>query len=309
MQSLPLVTIVIATRNRKTDVIRALRSCIAQDYPDFEILVFDDASTDGTAEEIESQFPQIRLIVDGRRRGYIVRRNQGFRKALGQYIVSLDDDAYFTSPQTLRQVVHAFGEYPDAAAMALSFVERKADKNHVHPSGAEMSSFVGCAHAIRRDVAIKAGGYREIYVHQGEERDLCIRLMQLGYRIMAVDSAPIAHNVSPLRDRHRLEKYGIRNTLLFTTLNVPHPFLLLRLVIDGIRLIVRKPGWPITFWRAAYLLRAFCSCARYGYLRDPVSLDAYRRFRSLPRHGPRKWAEKPESADSMEAGICSFTHS
>ena len=57
-----LASICIVTRNRKADLLRALGSCLAQSYRPLEVLVFDDASTDGTEQDVLARFPQVRYF-------------------------------------------------------------------------------------------------------------------------------------------------------------------------------------------------------------------------------------------------------
>jgi GT2 family glycosyltransferase len=285
----PMVSIVITTRNRKIDLVRALQSCFTQAYPNLEVLVFDDGSTDGSAQIVAEQFPSARIIRDENRKGYIVRRNQGFAQARGKYVVSLDDDAYFTDPCTMEPVVAMFESADDLAAIAMTFVEPPISFGVDKQTGTEVRSYIGCAHAIRREAALQLQ-YREILIHQGEERDLCIRLMDQGWRIAQCPTPPIVHRPSPVRNRQRIERFGIRNTLLFDTLNIPMPYLVMQFLRDCAKLVCRKPGWPITLYRAWYLLEAVGSCVRFAHLRHPVSRVTYRRFARLPRHGPIPYA-------------------
>jgi GT2 family glycosyltransferase len=89
----PLVSIVIATWNRRLDVLETIRSVYGQDYPRFEIIVVDNASTDGTADELRASFPDVKLICLPENRGASGGRNAGMVQARGKYILCLDSDA------------------------------------------------------------------------------------------------------------------------------------------------------------------------------------------------------------------------
>jgi len=88
-----LVSVVIPTCNRARLLVRALQSVIAQTYPDLEIIVVDDASSDDTAEVVQRLGDgRIRYLRHDIRRGGSAARNTGIRAAKGAYIAFLDDD-------------------------------------------------------------------------------------------------------------------------------------------------------------------------------------------------------------------------
>jgi len=306
---MPVASIVITTRNRKADVLRALQSCYTQSYAALEVLVFDDASNDGTPDAIADQYPQVRLFRERDRQGYIVLRNRGFREALGKYVFSIDDDAYYTHPDTIEPVIRIFERSPEIAAIAMSYVEPgQGNQDIVAGDGnSDVRTFVGCAHALRKAVVLELGGYREFLVHQGEERDLCIRLLDRGHRIARVDTPPIVHCVSPMRDHFRLERYAIRNTLLFDILNIPLVYALPRLALDAVRLLTWMPSWPMSLYRVGYVLTGLASSLKYISERKAVSIRTYRHYRSLPLRGPQPWTTSIQQTP-MESESCSYTN-
>ena len=111
------VSVVIPTRDRAALVVRAIRSVLAQTFRDFEIIVVDDASTDGTFERLSSDFA--REIAEGRLRlhrnaGHLERsatRNAGIALARGEWIALLDDDDYFL-PEHLERLAGAAARHP-----------------------------------------------------------------------------------------------------------------------------------------------------------------------------------------------------
>ena len=98
----PLVSIVITTRNRKAELSRALSSCSQLSGIPFEVLVYDDASTDGTAEEVETRFPWVRLVRSEEHAERVLLRNRAFREAKGQFVLTIDDDCYSPTRVHLR---------------------------------------------------------------------------------------------------------------------------------------------------------------------------------------------------------------
>jgi len=103
MSSLPLVSVVIPTHNRETLVERAVRSALAQTYPRIEVVVIDDASSDGTVDRL-SQFASIRVIRLERNLGGAGARNVGIRETGGELVAFLDSDDEWLPNKTSRQV-------------------------------------------------------------------------------------------------------------------------------------------------------------------------------------------------------------
>jgi glycosyltransferase involved in cell wall biosynthesis len=125
--------------------------------------------------------PQLRFIRHEVSAGYIVRRNEGARVARGDVIFSLDDDAVFSSPFVVEQTLRDFS-HPRIGAVAIPYIEpHKANREMQRAPTREdvwiTASYIGTAHAVRRDVFLALGGYREHLVHQGEEGDFCIRML------------------------------------------------------------------------------------------------------------------------------------
>jgi glycosyltransferase involved in cell wall biosynthesis len=136
--------------------------------------------------------PQLRLIRHKVSAGYIVRRNEGARVAKGDVVFSLDDDAVFSSPFVLEQTLRDFS-HPRIGAVAIPYIEpHKANKEMQRAPTREdvwiTASYIGTAHAVRRDVFLALRGYREHLVHQGEEGDFCLRMLAADAAQVMTDS-------------------------------------------------------------------------------------------------------------------------
>lgn len=107
-----MVSIIIPTYNRKHLLPRAINSVLRQTYQDFEIIIIDDGSTDGTEEMIKNEFDnsKIRYFKFDVNRGVSEARNKGLDEAGGEFIALLDsDDEWFE--HTLEKVVDTFVHY------------------------------------------------------------------------------------------------------------------------------------------------------------------------------------------------------
>jgi GT2 family glycosyltransferase len=291
-----LASIVITTRCRRQDTLRAVASCFAQDFPGLEVIVFDDASGDGTAESIQAAFPKARVIALTNRSGLIENRNRGFREARGKYVFSLDDDSYFSRSDIVSSIAALLERDPTIGAVAIPFVEprkRRSLSSLARPlkarPGDELSSYVACACAIRRDAALAIGGYRTFYVRQHEEPDFCLRLRAAGSRIVYGDSGYIVHTVNPRRDPKRISFYGVRNLILFEMLNSPLCFLPFRLVSSIVGILSYRFSWSTLRLKLHAVGAGILESVRRRSERRPVAIQVYREYRRLPGHGPEDW--------------------
>jgi GT2 family glycosyltransferase len=85
-------SVVIPTCNRRDALGHCLAAVMAQDYADFEVIVVDDGSSDGTERMVHRQFPRVRYIRQETTRGPAAARNRGVREAGGDLIAFTDDD-------------------------------------------------------------------------------------------------------------------------------------------------------------------------------------------------------------------------
>ena len=224
---LPEASIVISTRNRRDDLEKAVASAVAQKLDGLiEVIIVDDGSTDGTSDMIASKFPQVKLHRFETSRGYIVQRNYGARVATAPIIFSIDDDACFSTERIVADVVKQF-DFPAVGAVAIPFINVCQDADAIlqkapdAPGDFVCASYIGTAHALRRDLFLQLGGYREALFHQGEEGDYCVRMLKAGYVVRLGRSDPIHHFESPRRDFRRVDIYGRRNNVLFGWYHTP----------------------------------------------------------------------------------------
>jgi len=107
-----IVSVIIPTFNRGRLLKEAVDSVLAQDYPDFELIVVDDGSVDDSAEILHAYGQRLNLIQQ-QNRGVSAARNAGIAAASGRYIAFLDSDDLWL-PQKLTRQVQFFNLYPDA---------------------------------------------------------------------------------------------------------------------------------------------------------------------------------------------------
>lgn len=284
-------TVVIVSKNRKDELRGAVESALAQQGR-VEVLVFDDASTDGTAEMIRRDFPSVRLERVEQSCGYIVHRNRGARMASSPVIFSIDDDAAFSSPQVVVQTLAEF-DHPRVGAVSIPSIDvNKKGQPYFHVLKQDgvwaVEAFRGTAYAVRRDLFLKLGGFKETYFHQGEENEYCLRLLDAGYITRIGASDPIHHFESPNRDRSRIFLYSARNNVLFTWYDVPLPQFLVHL--PGTIAIVLKRGAKHGYIGAVVkgIAMGLGTIAKEFRKRHPVRRSVYRLSRQLRKGGPAR---------------------
>ena len=281
---MPDATVVIVTHNRKEDLQKAVESALAQ-VGDVEVLVMDDASTDGTDQLMQTQFPQVRYHRVEDNVGYIVHRNNASDLAQGRVLFSIDDDATFSTPHVVEQTLAEFDD-PRVGAVAIPYVDVLKDDRIRQAAPQETGdwlsvAFRGTAYAVRKETFDQIGRFRASFRHQGEEHDFCLRMLGVGKGVKFGRSDVIHHFESPKRVRSYIFEQACRNWIVFVLMNVPLLDLPLHAAgktATGLYAGVRK-RLP---WNA---LRGVCRGWWWSLKnlseRRPVSRDAFKLYRRL----------------------------
>jgi GT2 family glycosyltransferase len=229
----------IASFNRRDELLNAIGRCFAQDYADKEVHVVDDGSTDGTFEAVRSAFPTVIISRNEQSCGSVHSRNQIFERVTGDILIGFDDDSWFVEPDSTSRVVERFVREPDLGILEFQdigpeFPERidPASPGRLN-GGWHVSSFGGGRYALRRSVLEKTGLFPAFFWHAYEEPDLAWRVWNVGYRCMCWNDIIVWHDLSERnRSLQRRHYFQARNALLSTWLRVPPGYLL-----------------PLTVWR------------------------------------------------------------
>lgn len=188
-----IVSVVIPVRNGAAELRLCLQHLRASAFPDFEVLVVDDASTDDTAA-VAAQFGA-RVLQLPACRGPAAARNAGAKLARGAYLLFIDADVC-VHPDTLGRVAEHFNQRPDTDAVFGSYDTHPPAPNfcsqyknlfhhYVHQRGHEQAStfWSGCG-AVRRAVFFEVGGFDSAFARPCiEDIELGVRLRQHGRRI------------------------------------------------------------------------------------------------------------------------------
>jgi GT2 family glycosyltransferase len=198
----PKASVVICTYNGSRTLRESLEACSRLDYPDYEVIVVDDGSTDETAA-IAREYP-CRLI-STENRGLSRARNTGYEEATGSIIAYIDDDAY-PDPHWLRYLATTF-ERTGAAAVGgpnlsphddgwIADCVGNAPGNPVHVlvSDHEAEHIPGCNMAFRKSALETVGGFDPLFRVAGDDVDLCWRITDAGMKIGFSPAAVVWHH-------------------------------------------------------------------------------------------------------------------
>jgi GT2 family glycosyltransferase len=209
----PLVSVIIVTWNRKEDVLETIQSIYDQTYPNYEVVVVDNASTDGTVAALRQAYPAVRIVALDQNVGASGGRNPGIVATRGEIIFLLDSDAsldcdaltnvvrkFQTEPDVgviYCKIVNAYTKELDNIGCGWSFTEKdKADQNLEFLS----YSFAEGGSALRKKVFDRVGLFWDLLFFGGEGEELSLRVWDAGYKILYYPAAIVYHRVSPRAD-------------------------------------------------------------------------------------------------------------
>ena len=281
-----LITVIISTKNRWQDLQRALVSLKNQTLA-HKVIVIDDNSDDGTSDNVKSLFPEVVLYTHTESKGYIVRRNEAVRHAQTPYVLSIDDDCVLENDTTIYELA-VFCFQTKSAAIAWPHIDvRSSDEVNNYAPAKELwqsCTFKGCSFIVDKKIFIDSGGFRSTFVHQGEEEDFCIRLLNRGFPVLLGSGNPIYHYESPRRNWSRMDYYGSRNLILFAFFNVPLLFLPVQLVLSATKSILYGFKIKRPYQKFLGVVHGFRDGFRLMRTeRSPVSLKTFLRYRELKK--------------------------
>jgi GT2 family glycosyltransferase len=287
----PRLTVGITTRNRPAALARCLASMVTLAHLEAEVLVFDDGSQPPAAPPSDRA---VRVLRDIASPGYIVGRNRLVREAAAPFVLLLDDDAVLLSSEPIERAIALLEG--DGRVAAVAFAQAELDGRPwpaaMQPASVQqasvITSFIGFAHLLRRDVFLRLGGYRESFIHYGEEKDYCLRLIEAGYRTVYLPDALVVHAPDAAnRSRQRYLRFVSRNDCLNALYNDPFPRVLWALPARLALYFRMRRAWRIADpWGWVWVAREVGRVAASDdFRRTPVSwatVKAWRRLRRQP---------------------------
>ena len=216
MTSLPLVSIVVLCYNGGKDLVRCVESLSSTNYPQMEVILVDNMSSDGSVDDAALSYPSARVVKNTRNLGYAGGMNAGIKASTGEYVVLLNQDTILTEdwlrclvegaerrlqsalfqPKLLssleRREIDSVGNQTHILGFGLTMATRQVDRGQfdteveiAHPSGA-------CILARRR-VIEEVGLLDSTYFLYHEDTDWAWRARLFGWRAHTIPSSVVIH--------------------------------------------------------------------------------------------------------------------
>lgn len=267
----PKISIIILNWNQEEDTVECLESLQRLDYSNYEIILVDNGSVDGSSDKVKEKFPYITLLKNAENLGFAEGNNVGIRYALEkgtEYLLLLNNDTIV--PENLLSelvkiaesdpkigIVGAVNYYYDEperiwascakmiswwTGTAIDITEDQIDKGQFEAIR-EVDYVPGSSLFIKSDVVKKIGVLESKFFNTFEETDWCFRAKKHGYKIIASLNAKVWHKAS--RATGPQSKHGInlityfysRNKFLFLWRNSPRRCLITSIPIHFCRIL------------------------------------------------------------------------
>ncbi len=211
----PPVSVIVCTHNGATTLPECLEGVRGLSYPDFELIVVDDGSSDNSAEIARAHGA---ILVEMDHGGLSAARNAGVKRARGEVVAFLDDDAY-PDPDWLQYLVAALRESghagvggpnlpPDDGIVAECVAAAPGGPIHVLISDREAEHVPGCNMAFRKSALSEIGGFDERFRVAGDDVDVCWRLQEAGWTLGFSAGAVVMHRRRDSVRRYLKQQYG-----------------------------------------------------------------------------------------------------
>lgn len=197
----PSISVIVCAYNEEARIERCLGSLLRTAYPDLEVIVCDDGSTDDTVS-VCRRFP-FRLL-ELEHGGLGAARNAGLEAATGEIVAYLDADAWihpewpYHLALALEADTAAAAGGPNLPAPDAGLVERAVAASPGGPAEVLVSDdraehVPGCNMAFRRDRLLEIGGFDPVFTAAGDDVDVCWRILDRGHRIAFSPAAQVRH--------------------------------------------------------------------------------------------------------------------
>ena len=279
---MPKISVIIVNWNGLHYLEELLRSIERQSFRDFEVIMVDNGSTDGSVKWVRKNHPTVKLLPQKKNLGFCAGNNVGARAAAGEYLLLLNNDTalrpdalagmlavmeekgetcFGVFPKVLfydePSVINAFGvvwnhemQWKDIRVGLLDFGQFKEPE--------QVFGSIFAAVLVRRDVFFDIGMFDEAFFSFGEDFDVCYRANLMGYKFFTAPKAEVLHKYHGSLIKKKKPEYShflyIRNYLMTILKNYSKDSLkkhfrqaFRRYFINGFKYFLRERNFPMAW--------------------------------------------------------------
>lgn len=299
------ISVVIPTWNGKKWLKVCLPSLREQTFKDFEVIVVDNGSNDGSNEYVKKYFPEYRLVELAKNFGFAGGVNRGIEASVGENIVLINNDMK-TDKDFLKQLylslqdkkvglvaakvlqyyhpslIDSAGDYIDIVGHANNIGQ--GDDSEKYNKSIDIFLVTGGACLIRREVLAKVGLFDEDYFAYFEDVDLCLRAQYCGFKAAFQPKAIVhhVHKATSSRNRALLEYWQFRNMTMNVIKDFPNCVIWykwnwLKIILVNIHTVyfLSRQGWLLSALKAeGYIfIHIFKLLQKRGQIQSLISVD------------------------------------
>lgn len=253
MTAPPRVSIIIVSWNAQHLLERFFPTVVASDYPELEIIIADNASTDDSVQWLEEHYPEVTIVIHPENWLFSRGNNEAVPHSTGDYVVFLNNDVAVT-PGWLSPLVDLMESNPEVGAVQPKILnyDRQDEFDYAGASGGFLDRYAypfargrlfsslekdegqydnpqevfwasGAALMVRRSALEDVGLFDTLLEMHMEEIDLCWRLWKSGWRVMVEPSSRVYHlgGASLAASNPQKTYYNFRNSFLLLHKHLP----------------------------------------------------------------------------------------
>ena len=253
----PLVSIIIVNHNGKSLLKKCLHSINETTYQNYEIILVDNNSSDGSVEFVKTQYPKINIISLEQNYGYAKPNNIGAKKSKGEFLIFLNNDTEVT-PNWINELVNVANSDSkiaicqsllllpngdiDSSGDFIDIYGRAYGSRKVVNNVVPILSARGASMLIKKNIFFELDGFDEKFFASFEDVDLGWGACLCGYKVVLVPTSVVYHKagetVRKIPDQVRF--HGIKNTIILQLVNFELNFALKNIFILFFASLMRK---------------------------------------------------------------------
>lgn len=283
----------ITTKNRLEDLkvtLNLLKSLLSRN--DVEVVVVDDASTDGTSSYIKENYHTVKLKTNTTSLGLIANRNWMLNTTTAQYAISLDDDSNFLTEDCLAIIENYFITNKNCGLIACRiFWGKEVPKiTHSNEKNEKVNGYVGCGHVWNLKAWQSIPNYPEWYFFYGEEDFASMQLLKKGIEIHYVPQILVHHRVS-VSERKKDKDYQVRrrrslraawyNYFIFYPISII-PKKMLYTIWQQVKKYTFKGDFKATLALIQALFDVLLNIPNFLKNRNALTIQEFQKYISLP---------------------------